>query len=98
MSQSLRRPENGRHSMNITDSTEKNGNNHASTESIHRPSESMPGCFIATEIEIAIARLDNGTEVKGLKMRKGTLFKPTMSNNNPATTSSPQNTAITIPA
>ena len=56
----------------------------------------MPGCLIATEIEIAIVKLDNGTAIKGLKITNGTPSRPTMSNNNPAVTSKPQKTAMTI--
>ncbi len=84
--------------MNTTDSTEKNGRSHASTDKIHRPKESMPGCFIATEIDIAIVRLERGTAVTGLKMMYGTFDSPTMSNRSPAVTRRPQNTALTIAA
>ena len=98
MSQRVFSPENGRHSINITDSTEKNGSSHDSTDNIHRPSESIPGCLIATEIDTAIAKLDNGTDVIGLKIRNGTFGRPTISNSKPAVTSKPQNTAITIAA
>ena len=58
----------------------------------------MPGCLIATEIDIAIVRLESGTAVIGLKINSGTFGKPTISNSKPAVTSNPQNTAITIAA
>lgn len=92
------KPENGRHTINPIDNNENNGNNHARTDKIQRPKLSMPGCFIATKIEIAIVKLERGKAIIGLNIMYGTLSSPTISNNKPAVTRSPQNTAITIEA
>ena len=92
------KPENGRHTINPIDRAENNGRSHARTDKIQRPKLSMPGCLIATKIEIAIVKHESGNAIIGLKIMYGTFSSPTMSNNNPAVTSNPQNTAITIEA
>ena len=75
---------------------ENGGNNQANTDKIQRLNESIPGNLNATEIEIAITRLDNGIATNGLNIINGILVNPKISNNNPAVTIKPQNTAITI--
>ena len=98
VSHNIFKPENGRHARKITDINEKNGRSHAKTDNIQRPNESIPGWRIATDIDIAIIKLVNGTETNGLKITAGTFSNPTISNNNPAVINIPQKTAITIAA
>ena len=91
-------PDTGRHTRNNTDSTEKNGSSHDNTLSNQRPRLSIPGCFIATVIDIAIVRLESGTDVNGLNIMTGSQLKPVRSKRSPAVTSNPQKTMMTIDA
>ncbi len=67
--------ENGKHKIKPTESTLKNGSSHANTDNSQRPSESIPGCFIATLIDIAIIKLVRGTAINGLKIIYGIIAR-----------------------
>ena len=51
--------------MNTTESREKGGRSQARMERIHRPRESMPGCFSATNMETAIVSVESGAATIG---------------------------------
>ena len=65
-------PPQKRHARNASDNSEKNGSSHASTDKSHLPSESIPGCFIATEIDTAMIIDVRGTAHTGVMIISGT--------------------------